>query len=80
MEAQFDAWVKDNSSVHKSWDAFFKNLHLPPGKAVTLPRELVGGINERYDGAPLVLSSEAETAQAEDYMKRFFSLFSCYFF
>lgn len=35
----YEAWQKDPSSVHKSWDAYFRNVNAgaPIGQAVSTP-------------------------------------------
>uniref|UniRef100_A0A0G4FH86 2-oxoglutarate dehydrogenase, mitochondrial n=1 Tax=Chromera velia CCMP2878 TaxID=1169474 RepID=A0A0G4FH86_9ALVE len=39
MEKMYEAWKKDRSSVHISWDAYFSNVHAgaPPGSAFQPP-------------------------------------------
>lgn len=39
VEEMFNAWTKDPSSVHKSWDVFFRGASsgLPPGEAYHPP-------------------------------------------
>ena len=45
VEEMYKAWLNDNNSVHKSWDAFFRNAEagLPPGSAYMSPPTLGGG-------------------------------------
>uniref|UniRef100_A0A0B7BGB4 2-oxoglutarate dehydrogenase, mitochondrial n=1 Tax=Arion vulgaris TaxID=1028688 RepID=A0A0B7BGB4_9EUPU len=42
IEDMFESWQRDPNSVHKSWDAFFRQtaLGVPPGHAYTAPPSL----------------------------------------
>jgi 2-oxoglutarate dehydrogenase E1 component len=43
VDEMYDAWKKDPSSVHVSWNAYFKNIdgNVPPSQAFTAPPTLV---------------------------------------
>lgn len=43
IDEMYDAWKKDPSSVHVSWNAYFKNLdgNVPPAQAFSAPPTLV---------------------------------------
>jgi hypothetical protein len=45
VEEMYKAWKNDSNSVHKSWDAFFRNADagLQPGSAYMSPPTLGGG-------------------------------------
>ncbi|XP_014260550.1 2-oxoglutarate dehydrogenase, mitochondrial isoform X1 [Cimex lectularius] len=42
VEDMYNAWLQDPSSVHASWDAFFRNSNAPPGQAYIAPPSIAG--------------------------------------
>ncbi|ELU17896.1 hypothetical protein CAPTEDRAFT_171283 [Capitella teleta] len=47
VEEMYNAWQDDPSSVHKSWDVFFRNASsgLPPGAAYTPPPSIASSVS-----------------------------------
>lgn len=44
IDEMYDAWRQDPSSVHVSWNAYFKNMensNVPPSKAFTAPPTII---------------------------------------
>lgn len=54
LEEMFDAWQRDPKSVHKSWDAYFRQLSagVPPSQAYVKPPTL-GQLRPLSFGAPV---------------------------
>uniref|UniRef100_A0A0K8RIE9 2-oxoglutarate dehydrogenase, mitochondrial n=1 Tax=Ixodes ricinus TaxID=34613 RepID=A0A0K8RIE9_IXORI len=64
VEEMYKAWTKDPSSVHKSWDVFFRGASsgLPPGEAYRSPPSLY--MAPGAAPAPARVTSAALTAPA----------------
>ncbi|CAK8678756.1 2-oxoglutarate dehydrogenase complex component E1-like isoform X2 [Clavelina lepadiformis] len=57
VEDMYESWLEDPNSVHKSWDAYFRNVNMgaAPGQAYQAPPSLGGGV----PGAMTAQTSEA---------------------
>lgn len=44
VEEMYNAWTADPTSVHKSWDTFFRNANAEPGQAHLRPPALSGTV------------------------------------
>lgn len=55
FEQMYDAWIKDRTSVHSSWDAYFQNVsrNLPIGQAFALPPPITKGLAPPSPQLPL---------------------------
>lgn len=70
IEEMYEAWLKDPSSVHLSWQVYFKNMAsgVSPGQAYTPPPTLVPSDSARLPSLPsdVISSSDGDVL---DHMK-----------
>lgn len=74
IEEMYEAWLKDPSSVHLSWQVYFKNMAngVAPGKAYSPPPTLVPSASARLPSLPdAVVPNAANGSSSEiiDHMK-----------
>lgn len=74
IEEMYEAWLKDPSAVHLSWQVYFKNMAngVAPGKAYTPPPTLVPSGSARLPSLPdAVIPNAASVPSTEiiDHMK-----------
>lgn len=74
IEEMYEAWLKDPSSVHLSWQVYFKNMAngVPPGKAYSPPPTLVPSASARLPSLPDAVIPNAingSSSEIIDHMK-----------
>ncbi|KAG2217424.1 hypothetical protein INT45_013755 [Circinella minor] len=71
IEEMYEAWLKDPSSVHLSWQVYFKNMKngVKPGQAYTPPPTLVPSDSARLPGLPSEMVASASDTEVLDHMK-----------
>jgi len=75
VEQMYDSWRSDPNSVHKSWDAYFRNVEAgaAPGQAFQAPPNLVPSAQAgvvSYAAAPTGVAASGDIAKAiQDHLK-----------
>lgn len=71
IEEMYEAWLKDPSSVHLSWQVYFKNMAngVAPGQAYTPPPTLVPSASARLPVLPGDGITGAGSSEVIDHMK-----------
>ena len=75
VEQMYDNWRSDPNSVHKSWDAYFRNVEAgaAPGQAFQAPPNLVPSAQAgvvSYAAAPTSVTASGDIAKAiQDHLK-----------
>lgn len=72
VEEMYEAWLRDPSSVHLSWQVYFKNMAngVAPGQAYTPPPTLVPSASARLPSLPdAVIPGATSSSEIIDHMK-----------
>lgn len=71
IEEMYEAWLKDPSSVHLSWQVYFKNMAngVSPGQAYSPPPNLVPSASARLPSLPDALPGTGSSSDIIDHMK-----------
>ncbi|KAF7730655.1 2-oxoglutarate dehydrogenase E1 component [Apophysomyces ossiformis] len=74
IEEMYEAWLREPSSVHLSWQIYFKNMAngVPPSQAYTPPPTLVPSASARLPdlpGATITDPANASSKEVIDHMK-----------
>jgi 2-oxoglutarate dehydrogenase E1 component len=71
IEEMYEAWLKDPSSVHLSWQIYFKNMAngVSPGQAYTPPPTIVPSASARLPSLPGAQLASGSSSEVVDHMK-----------
>jgi 2-oxoglutarate dehydrogenase E1 component len=71
IEEMFEAWLKDPSSVHLSWQIYFKNMTngVSPGQAYQPPPTIVPSASARLPALPGAQMASGSSSEVIDHMK-----------
>ena len=71
IEEMYEAWLKDPSAVHLSWQVYFKNMAngVSPGQAYAPPPTLVPSASARLPSLPDAVIPSGSSSEIIDHMK-----------
>ncbi|KAH8548513.1 oxoglutarate dehydrogenase, E1 component [Umbelopsis sp. PMI_123] len=71
IEEMYEAWLKDPSSVHLSWQIYFKNMAngISPGQAYQPPPTIVPSASARLPSLPGAQMATGSSSEVIDHMK-----------